>query len=153
MKPSHPCKAPASCPPLRPSSFLPTVCLPAAEGLKGIPEASSSTPEHRAGGAFGLHVSNSLPSASSSIAFLHLHQPLAQGNAAGRRTGTADKQAEPVVELLSSELEEIQRALHRQLANARNFNLMIFLGKNVTRKSIPTAIHLLNNVFSCSKGS
>lgn len=64
-----------------------------------------------------------------------------------------DGEAGSVVELLSSELEEIQRELNRQLANARNFNLMIFLGKNVTRKSIPTAIHLLNNVFSCSKGN
>lgn len=44
------------------------------------------------------------------------------------------KQAKPVVELVSSELGEIQRELNRQLANARNFNLMIFLGKNVTRK-------------------
>lgn len=66
---------------------------------------------------------------------------------------TKAKQARLVVEQLSSKLEEIRRELNRQLANARNFNLMIFLGKNVTSKSIPTLIHLLNNVFRCSKGN
>lgn len=58
-----------------------------------------------------------------------------------------------MTELLRRELEEIQRELGRQLASARNCNLMIFLGKNVRRKSIPTTIPLINNVFSCSKGN
>lgn len=62
-------------------------------------------------------------------------------------------QAKPLVEILSSELDDIHRELNRQLTDASKFTVMMFLGKTSYKKKHSIVNHLLNNIFSCSKGN
>lgn len=120
----------------------------------GLLPPDSPPAHHRAcGKASGFHISSSPPSASPSNTFCHPHQAPAQGKAVGRHVAMVDKEARCDRAAPQQARGDTERAQQAKLASAQNCNLMIFLGKNVRRKSIPTTIPLINNVFSCSKGN